>query len=518
MGWPAGAGGRGRIGRVAGQHVHHRRQRERAHDQRPHRAWRQAAQGRHRRARREELRLQGDGRRTPGRQPLTTAQRAARFATSPWSRDCSSCTASPCAVGDESGELVLDPSNVERAHVADIDAHAGSSRIPILFCGPLVHRLGEAFIPDLGGCVIGDRPINYHLEALRKFGAVVDKRDQGIRISAPEPLRGTKFELDFPSVGATEQVLLTAVRAEGITELRNAAIEPEIMDLIAVLQKMGAIISVEPNRVILIEGVSSLSGYTHRSLPDRIEAASWASAALATGGDVYVRGRPSARPDDVPQHVPQGGGPVRGRRRRHPLLPPRRTSALARAGDGRAPGLHDGLAAAARRRADPGAGPVDRARDRVREPVRLRRRAGGHGGAHPGLPRVPRFHPVPLRSAQLPALGGDQRSDEAARRRHRGAGPARRLLAPDRSARRGGRVERPRHRPHRPRATSSSERSSRGSAPTCSGATRSHVPLADAVPHAPGSVTDAAQADAGDGDGLGGQSGSPPVSLTAWRS
>lgn len=192
--------------------------------------------------------------------------------------------------GVEDGELVLDPSNVERAHVADIDTHAGSSRIPILFCGPLVHRLGEAFIPDLGGCVIGDRPINYHLEALRKFGAVVDKREQGIRISAPEPLRGTKFELEFPSVGATEQVLLTAVRAEGITELRNAAIEPEIMDLIAVLQKMGAIISVEPNRVILIEGVTSLSGYTHRSLADRIESASWASAALATGGDVYVRG------------------------------------------------------------------------------------------------------------------------------------------------------------------------------------------------------------------------------------
>ncbi len=77
------------------------------------------------------------------------------------------------------GELVLDPSNVERAHVADIDAHAGSSRIPILFCGPLLHRLGEAFIPDLGGCRIGDRPINYHLDVLRQFGAVVDKQPRG---------------------------------------------------------------------------------------------------------------------------------------------------------------------------------------------------------------------------------------------------------------------------------------------------------------------------------------------------
>jgi UDP-N-acetylglucosamine 1-carboxyvinyltransferase len=190
--------------------------------------------------------------------------------------------------GEEPGELVLDPRNVDRAHVADIDAHAGSSRIPILFCGPLLHRLGEAFIPDLGGCRIGERPINFHLEMLRQFGATVEKRPEGLRLHAPQRLRGTRLELPYPSVGTTEQVLLTAVRAQGVTELRNAAIEPEIMDLIAVLQKMGAIISVDTDRVIRIEGVDRLGGYTHRALPDRIEAASWACAALATRGQVYV--------------------------------------------------------------------------------------------------------------------------------------------------------------------------------------------------------------------------------------
>ncbi|MDR2723451.1 MAG: UDP-N-acetylglucosamine 1-carboxyvinyltransferase [Cellulomonadaceae bacterium] len=188
------------------------------------------------------------------------------------------------------GVLDLDPSNVETAHVADIDAHAGSSRIPILLCGPLLHRLGEAFIPDLGGCAIGDRPINYHLDILRQFGAVVDKRAGGIHLRAPRRLQGTKISLPYPSVGATEQLLLTAVRAEGITELSGAAIEPEIMDLIAVLQKMGAIISVDTDRVIRIEGVERLVGYHHRALGDRIEAASWASAALATGGDIMVKG------------------------------------------------------------------------------------------------------------------------------------------------------------------------------------------------------------------------------------
>lgn len=192
--------------------------------------------------------------------------------------------------GDSEGVLHLDPSNVESANFVDIDAHAGSSRIPILFCGPLLHRLGEAFIPDLGGCRIGDRPIDYHLEVLRNFGAVVEKLPSGIRMSAPHGLHGAKVALPYPSVGATEQVLLTAVRADGITELRGAAIEPEIMDLINILQKMGAIISVDTDRVIRIEGVDSLTGYDHRALFDRNEAASWAAAALATKGDIFVGG------------------------------------------------------------------------------------------------------------------------------------------------------------------------------------------------------------------------------------
>ncbi|OEI69431.1 UDP-N-acetylglucosamine 1-carboxyvinyltransferase [Curtobacterium sp. ER1/6] len=188
------------------------------------------------------------------------------------------------------GELILDPSNVESAHFAEIDAHAGSSRIPILFCGPLLHKLGEAFIPDLGGCRIGDRPIDFHLDALRAMGAVVDKQVNGIHLTAPNGLKGAKIELPYPSVGATEQVLLSSVLAEGVTELRNAAIEPEIMDLIAILQKMGAIVTVEPSRTIFIEGVESLRGYTHRAINDRNEAASWASAALATNGDIFVEG------------------------------------------------------------------------------------------------------------------------------------------------------------------------------------------------------------------------------------
>ena len=193
-------------------------------------------------------------------------------------------------IHDVDGVMTLDPSNVESARMVDIDAHAGSSRIPILFCGPLLHRLGEAFIPDLGGCHIGDRPIDFHLEVLRNFGAVIEKLPNGTRMSAPDGLKGAKVSLPYPSVGATEQVLLTSVLAEGITELSGAAIEPEIMDLIAILQKMGAVISVDTDRVIRVEGVEKLGGYTHRALFDRNEAASWAAAALATHGDIFVGG------------------------------------------------------------------------------------------------------------------------------------------------------------------------------------------------------------------------------------
>ncbi len=190
----------------------------------------------------------------------------------------------------ESGVLHVDTSTLMSADAVHIAEHAGSSRIPILLCGPLLHRLGEAVIPDLGGCRIGDRPIDFHLEILTKFGAVVRQEADGLHLSAPRGLKGIQYTLSYPSVGATEQLLLTAVLAQGVTHLENAAVEPEIKDLIDLLQKMGAIISVDTDRSIRIEGVETMRGYDHTSLTDRIEVASWASAALATGGDIFVHG------------------------------------------------------------------------------------------------------------------------------------------------------------------------------------------------------------------------------------
>ncbi len=188
------------------------------------------------------------------------------------------------------GVLTADTTSLQSADAAAIAGHAGSSRIPILLCGPLLHRLGEAVIPDLGGCRIGDRPIDFHLDILTRFGAEVTQMEDGLHLSAPHGLKGIAYTLSYPSVGATEQLLLTAVLAEGITHLENAAVEPEIKDLIDLLQKMGAIISVDTDRSIRIEGVKSMRGFDHYSLTDRIEVGSWAAAALATKGDLFVHG------------------------------------------------------------------------------------------------------------------------------------------------------------------------------------------------------------------------------------
>ena len=192
---------------------------------------------------------------------------------------------------DRDGDVVaIHAANLHVPEAAELEPFARASRIPVLVCGPLLHRLGEAVIHMPGGCAIGDRPVDMHVEALRAFGAMIEERPDEIHLTVQGRLHGAKFALPYPSVGATEQVLLTAVLAEGDTELSNAALEPEILDLIAVLQKMGAIISVQPSRVIRITGVDRLRGFKHRSMPDRLEAASWAAAALATDGRISVLG------------------------------------------------------------------------------------------------------------------------------------------------------------------------------------------------------------------------------------
>ena len=181
------------------------------------------------------------------------------------------------------------------------DVHVGrpgrAGRLPRAQPHPGAH-LRAAAAPDRPGgdlaarsaARIGERPVGFHLEVLRAFGAATERTDTGYKLTAPGGLRGAVIDLPFPSVGATEQFLLGAVVAAGDSVLHNAAVEPEIMDLIGMLQRMGALITVKPNRSIQVTGVHTLRGVDYTAVPDRLEAASWAGLALATDGRITVNG------------------------------------------------------------------------------------------------------------------------------------------------------------------------------------------------------------------------------------
>jgi UDP-N-acetylglucosamine 1-carboxyvinyltransferase len=164
------------------------------------------------------------------------------------------------------------------------------NRLAILALAPLLHRAGEGYVPTLGGDKIGPRPVNFHIDVLEKMGATIEIDADGYRATAKDGLVGTRIELPYPSVGATETAILAGVLAKGRTVIKNAATEPEIIDLIMMLQKMGAIIETGAARHLEITGVEKLHGCWHRILPDRMEAASYASLALATRGEIFCEG------------------------------------------------------------------------------------------------------------------------------------------------------------------------------------------------------------------------------------
>ncbi|WP_333587382.1 UDP-N-acetylglucosamine 1-carboxyvinyltransferase [Phenylobacterium sp.] len=154
--------------------------------------------------------------------------------------------------------------------------------------GPLLARSGQAKVSLPGGCTIGARPVDLHLEALRALGAHIDLHEGYVYAQAPRGLKGAEIAFPFVSVGATEHALLAAVLAEGETVLRNAACEPEIVDLADCLNKMGAQITGAGLDTIRIQGVGRLHGATHAVIPDRIETGTYALAAAMAGGEVRI--------------------------------------------------------------------------------------------------------------------------------------------------------------------------------------------------------------------------------------
>lgn len=170
-------------------------------------------------------------------------------------------------------------------------------RASTMAMGPLLARCGRVVQPMPGGCTIGKRPIDLHLKGFRSLGAkVIEEEDRVIIEADPEGLKGDAIYLDFPSVGATENILMAAVLAKGTTIIENAAKEPEIVDLANLLNKMGAKIKSAGTDMIRIEGVERLSGAIHGVIPDRIEAGTFMLAAAITRGKVHVK-------NAIPGHV-----------------------------------------------------------------------------------------------------------------------------------------------------------------------------------------------------------------------
>ncbi|MEV2695822.1 UDP-N-acetylglucosamine 1-carboxyvinyltransferase [Paenibacillus larvae] len=163
-------------------------------------------------------------------------------------------------------------------------------RASFLVMGPLLARLGEARISLPGGCAIGTRPIDQHLKGFEAMGAEIELGQGYIEARVKGRLKGTKIYLDVASVGATENIIMAAVLAEGTTILENAAKEPEIMDLANYLNAMGAVVRGAGTGMIRIEGVEKLRGAVHTVIPDRIEAGTYMIAAAITKSDLYVEG------------------------------------------------------------------------------------------------------------------------------------------------------------------------------------------------------------------------------------
>ena len=174
-------------------------------------------------------------------------------------------------------------------HAWTIDAQTmQKTRTSILAMGPLLARLGTAVIGGLpGGDAIGRRPIDYHLKNFQKMGVVIEHNGDFIHAHV-DALQGARLVLEYPSVGATENLIMAATLAQGTTKIINAACEPEVLDLIAALTKMGAKIKVDAPSIIIIEGVDTLHPIEHTIMVDRLEAGSLLIATAATGGEIYI--------------------------------------------------------------------------------------------------------------------------------------------------------------------------------------------------------------------------------------
>src|SRR3954470_19791672 len=206
------------------------------------------------------------------------------------------------------GDVVTITTPAELNHRADSEA-MGKLRASVCVLGPLVGRCKQAVVALPGGDAIGSRPLDMHQAGLRKLGATTEI-EHGRVVAEAGDLHGAQIWLDFPSVGATENILMAAVFADGTTVIDNAAREPEIVDLVTMLQQMGAKIEGGGTSTLTVHGGGALTPTNHRVIGDRIVGATWGFAAAMAGGDVTVRGVDPHHLDLVLDRLAQAGAEV----------------------------------------------------------------------------------------------------------------------------------------------------------------------------------------------------------------
>lgn len=183
-------------------------------------------------------------------------------------------------------ELHVDATHITGAQVpADL---MDKMRASVLVMGPLLARFGHADITLPGGCLIGERPIDFHLRSFEKMGVHIEQDNTLVKTYTPHGMQPARIVLPYPSVGATENIIMAAALTHGTTTIVNAALEPEVLDLIALLKKMGACIEIMPPAVVVVTGVSSLQPVEYAIMPDRLEAGGLLLAAAMTKGSITI--------------------------------------------------------------------------------------------------------------------------------------------------------------------------------------------------------------------------------------
>lgn len=231
-----------------------------------------------------------------------------------------------CEVRISGGDVYVDSSNISSSDIPD--RLMREMRSSIIFLGALLTRTGEASFTAPGGCDIGQRPFDLHILSLKKLGVAVEHSRGRIRCSCPGRVRSAAIALSFPSVGATENIILASVRAAGTTTVLNAAREPEIADLAGFLNSCGARISGAGSGTVTIEGVERLRSAEYTVMPDRIAACTYMAAAAVTGGNLILEDVITAHLSPVIPSFEQAGCRIDHTRRRLRLLAPERPSSM----------------------------------------------------------------------------------------------------------------------------------------------------------------------------------------------